>query len=113
LPLDLPSFQEVLNNDIKRELFLRVSGLWEKSKEQPRGRDYARANACSWNCQDPIFEIQCNAPDKFRFHLKVANGQIIAVSQSYLTRQSAEKDTASMKKNTSMAKVVDHTKART
>jgi len=62
--------------------------------------------------QDPIFEIQCNA-GKFRFHLKAGNGQIIAVSQSYLTRQSAEKGIASVKKNAPMAKVVDHTIAAT
>ena len=59
--------------------------------------------------QDPIFEIQCNAVDKFRFHLKAGNGQIIGVSQSYLTRQSAEKGIASVKKNAPMAKVVDQT----
>ena len=59
--------------------------------------------------QDPVFEIQSNAGDKFRFHLKAGNGQIIAVSQSYLTRQSAEKGVASVKKNAPMAKVVDQT----
>jgi uncharacterized protein YegP (UPF0339 family) len=63
--------------------------------------------------QDPVFEIQCNTIDKFRFHLKAGNGQIIAVSQSYLTRQSAEKGIASVKKNAPMAKVVDHTVAAT
>jgi len=63
--------------------------------------------------QDPVFEIQCNAPDKFRFHLKAANGQIIAVSQSYLTRQSAEKGVASVVKNAPMAKIIDQTIAMT
>ena len=63
--------------------------------------------------QDPVFEIQCNAPDKFRFHLKAANGEIITVSQSYLTRQSAEKGIASVKKNAPMAKIIDQTTAMT
>lgn len=63
--------------------------------------------------QDPVFEIQCNDGDKFHFHLKAGNGQIIAVSQSYLTMQSAEKGIASVKKNAPMAKVVDHTVAAT
>ena len=63
--------------------------------------------------QDPVFEIQSSTADKFRFHLKAANGQIIAVSQSYLTRQSAEKGIASVKKNAPTAKVVDHTIATT
>ena len=62
--------------------------------------------------QDPVFEIQCTA-GKFRFHLKAGNGQIIAVSQSYLTRQSVEKGIASVKKNAPTAKVVDHTVAAT
>jgi len=59
--------------------------------------------------QDPVFEVQSSTVDRFRFHLKAANGQIIAVSQSYLTRQSAEKGIASVKKNAPTAKVVDHT----
>jgi len=59
--------------------------------------------------QDPVFEIQCGTVHKFRFHLKAGNGQIIAVSQSYFTRQSAEKGIASVKKNAPMAKVVDQT----
>ena len=63
--------------------------------------------------QDPVFEIQCNAPDKFRFHLKAANGEIITVSQSYLTRKSAEKGIASVKKNAPMAKIIDQTTAMT
>jgi len=63
--------------------------------------------------QDPVFEIQSSTSDKFRFHLKAPNGQIIAVSQSYLTRQSAEKGIASVKKNAPMAKIIDHTTAET
>jgi uncharacterized protein YegP (UPF0339 family)/uncharacterized surface protein with fasciclin (FAS1) repeats len=63
--------------------------------------------------QDTVFEIQFNAPDRFRFHLKAANGQIIAVSQSYLSKQSAENGIASMKKNAPMAKIIDQTIAVT
>jgi uncharacterized protein YegP (UPF0339 family)/uncharacterized surface protein with fasciclin (FAS1) repeats len=59
--------------------------------------------------QDPIFEILCDAAGKFRFHLKAANGLIIAASQSYTTRASTEKGIDSIKKNAPMAKVVDHT----
>jgi uncharacterized protein YegP (UPF0339 family) len=59
--------------------------------------------------QDAVFEIQFNAPDRFRFHLKAANGQIIAVSQSYLSKQSAENGIASMKTNAPMAKIIDQT----
>ncbi|MGD0451596.1 MAG: DUF1508 domain-containing protein [Candidatus Bathyarchaeia archaeon] len=63
--------------------------------------------------QDPIFEIQFNAPDRYRFHLKAANGEIIAVSQSYLSKQAAETGISSVKKNAPMAKVVDCTTAAT
>jgi uncharacterized protein YegP (UPF0339 family)/uncharacterized surface protein with fasciclin (FAS1) repeats len=63
--------------------------------------------------QDAVFEIQFNAPDRFRFHLKADNGQIIAVSQSYLSRQSAENGIASVKKNAPMAKIIDQTTAVT
>jgi uncharacterized protein YegP (UPF0339 family) len=59
--------------------------------------------------QDPVFEIQCNAPDRYRFHLKAANGEIIAVSQSYLSKQAAEKGIASVKTNAPKAKIIDHT----
>jgi uncharacterized protein YegP (UPF0339 family) len=59
--------------------------------------------------QDPVFEIQFNAPDRFRFHLKAANGEIIAVSQSYLSKQAAETGIASVKTNAPMAKIIDHT----
>jgi hypothetical protein len=63
--------------------------------------------------QDPDFEIQCDSADKFRFHLKAANGQIIAASQSYLSRGSAENGIASIKRNAPMAKIIDQTTALT
>ena len=59
--------------------------------------------------QEPVFEIQTNDPDKWRFHLKAANGEIIAVSQSYQTKESAEIGIASVKKNAPTAKIVDLT----
>jgi uncharacterized protein YegP (UPF0339 family)/menaquinone-dependent protoporphyrinogen IX oxidase len=59
--------------------------------------------------QEPVFEIQTNDPDKWRFHLKAANGEIIAVSQSYQTKESVEVGIASVKKNAPTAKIVDLT----
>jgi uncharacterized protein YegP (UPF0339 family) len=60
-------------------------------------------------------ELQCQAssrsaktnPGKYRFHLKAANGEIIAASQGYETRASAEKGIESVKANAADAKVVD------
>ncbi len=63
--------------------------------------------------QDPVFEIQFNAPDRFRFHLIAANGQIVAVNQSYLSKQAAENGIASVKMNAPMAKNIDQTTAAT
>ena len=63
--------------------------------------------------QDPDFEIHCDAAGKFRFHLKAGNGQIIAVSQSYISRQSAENGIESVKKNAPTAKIIDQTTAMT
>jgi len=63
--------------------------------------------------QDPDFEIQCDSAGKFRFHLKAANGEIIAASQSYLSRESAENGIASIKRNAPMAKIIDQTTALT
>jgi len=63
--------------------------------------------------QDPAFEIQCDSAGKFRFHLKAANGEIIATSQSYLSRQSTENGIASIKKNAPTARIIDQTTAVT
>jgi uncharacterized protein YegP (UPF0339 family)/uncharacterized surface protein with fasciclin (FAS1) repeats len=63
--------------------------------------------------QETAFEIQFNAPDRYRFHLKAANGQIIAVSQSYLSKQAAENGIASVKTNAPKAKIIDQTVAVT
>ncbi|HYB82713.1 MAG TPA: DUF1508 domain-containing protein [Mycobacterium sp.] len=55
------------------------------------------------------FELSKDKSGKFRFHLKAANGEIIAASQGYETRASAEKGIAAIKTSASDAKVVDLT----
>ena len=55
------------------------------------------------------FEISKDKAGKFRFHLKAANGEIIAASRGYDTRASAEKGIESVKTNAAAAKVVDLT----
>jgi uncharacterized protein YegP (UPF0339 family)/menaquinone-dependent protoporphyrinogen IX oxidase len=59
------------------------------------------------------FEIHCDATGKFRFHLKAANGEIIAQSQAYGAKESALKGIASIKKNAPIAKIVDLTTTST
>ena len=53
------------------------------------------------------FEISKDKAGKYRFHLKAANGEIIAASQGYETRASAEKGIESVKKHAPDAKVED------
>jgi len=55
------------------------------------------------------FEISKDKAGKFRFHLKAANGEIIAASQGYETRESAHKGIEAVKASASAAKVVDLT----
>jgi uncharacterized protein len=55
------------------------------------------------------FEISMDKSGKFRFHLKSPNGEIIAASQGYETKASAEKGIESIKTNAPDAKVVDLT----
>jgi uncharacterized protein YegP (UPF0339 family) len=55
------------------------------------------------------FEISKDKSGKFRFHLKAANGEIVAASQAYDTKAGAEKGIESVKTNASAAKVVDLT----
>jgi hypothetical protein len=52
------------------------------------------------------FEISKDKAGKFRFHLKAANGEIIAASQGYGTKESAAKGIESVKSSASAAKVV-------
>jgi hypothetical protein len=53
------------------------------------------------------FEISKDKAGKFRFHLKAPNGEIIAASQSYETKSSAEKGIAAIKAHAPNANVED------
>jgi hypothetical protein len=55
------------------------------------------------------FEISKDKSGKFRFHLKAANGEIIAASQGYETRESAHKGIESVKTSAPAAKILDLT----
>jgi uncharacterized protein YegP (UPF0339 family) len=51
------------------------------------------------------FEISKHHAGKYRFHLKAANGEIIAASQGYETKASAEKGIEAIKTHAPNAKV--------
>jgi len=55
------------------------------------------------------FELSKDKAGKYRFHLKAANGEIIAASQGYETKASVEKGIESVKTNAAGAAVVDLT----
>ena len=55
------------------------------------------------------FELFKDHAGQFRFHLKAANGEIVAASQGYETKASAEKGIESVKTNAPGATVVDKT----
>jgi uncharacterized protein YegP (UPF0339 family) len=92
-----------------------LKGIASIKKNAPIAKttDFTTGGTIPESTQNPVFEIQCNSPDRYRFRLKAANGQIIAVSQSYLSKQSAENGIASVMTNAPMAKIVDQTIAVT
>ena len=58
------------------------------------------------------FAISKDHAGKFRFHLKAPNGEIIATSQGYETKASAEKGIQAIKTHAPGAKVEDHSEAK-
>ena len=58
------------------------------------------------------FETSKDHAGKFRFHLKAPNGEIIATSQGYETKASAEKGIDEIRTHASSAKAEDHTEAK-
>jgi uncharacterized protein YegP (UPF0339 family) len=57
------------------------------------------------------FEMSKDKAGKYRFHLKAANGEIIAASQGYETKASAEKGIQAVEKAAADAEVIDLTLA--
>ncbi len=55
------------------------------------------------------FEIFLGADGQFYFHLKAENGLIIAASQGYTSKQSAENGIESIKRVAAQAEVMDQT----
>ena len=55
------------------------------------------------------FELFKDTSGKFRFHLKAANGEIIAASQGYTSKAAAQNGIASIKDNAASAPTEDLT----
>ena len=56
---------------------------------------------------EPVFEIIKDIAGKFRFNLKAENGEIIAVSEAYNSKQSCQDGIKSVKDNAPKATVKD------
>ncbi len=54
----------------------------------------------------PTFEIFRDKSLEYRFRLKAANGQIVAVSEGYTSRERCFDGIASVEKNASIAKII-------
>ena len=55
----------------------------------------------------PKFEIFKATNGQFYFRLKAPNGQVIAISEGYLTKDSAKNGIVSVKQNAPIAQVYD------
>jgi uncharacterized protein YegP (UPF0339 family) len=55
---------------------------------------------------NPKYEIFMDAGSKFRFRLKAMNGEIVAASQGYTSKESCQKGIASISKNAVGAQIV-------
>ena len=56
---------------------------------------------------EPMFEWYKDKKGKFRFRLKAANGEIIAMSEAYSSKDACANGIESVKKNAPIAKVVE------
>ncbi|MDD1776189.1 MAG: YegP family protein [Candidatus Methanomethylicus sp.] len=54
---------------------------------------------------EPVFEVTVDKAGKYRFRLKASNGQIIATSEAYESKDSCMNGIESVKKNAPKASV--------
>ena len=56
---------------------------------------------------EPVFEWYVDKVGKYRFRLKAANGEMIAISEGYASKQGCVEGIESVKKNAPIAKIVE------
>jgi uncharacterized protein YegP (UPF0339 family) len=56
---------------------------------------------------EPVFEWYKDKAGKYRFRLKATNGEIIAVSEGYNSKEGCVDGIESVKKNASIAKILE------
>lgn len=58
------------------------------------------------------FELFADAADKFRWRLKAGNGEVIAQSQAYASKDAAKKGIASVQSHAASAAIADLTDSK-
>jgi uncharacterized protein YegP (UPF0339 family) len=56
---------------------------------------------------EPVFEWYVDKVGKYRFRLKAANGEMIAISEGYASKQGCVDGIESVRKNAPIAKIVE------
>jgi len=56
---------------------------------------------------EPVFEWYVDKAGKYRFRLKAANGEMIATSEGYASKQGCVEGIESVRKNAPIAKIVE------
>ena len=58
---------------------------------------------------EPKFEMYTDSAGKYRFRLKAANGEVIAVGEAYESKSGCKNGIESIRKNAPKAEIVDIT----
>ena len=82
----------------------RAIATWQKAVKAAKIEDQTVEKVKK--AKNPKFEIDRDAKKEYRFRLKGANGQILAVSEAYKQKPSAVKAIESVKKNSAKAEVI-------
>jgi uncharacterized protein YegP (UPF0339 family) len=56
---------------------------------------------------EPVFEWYVDKAGKYRFRLKAANGEMIATSEGYASKQGCVEGIEAVRKNAPIAKIVE------
>ena len=84
-----------------------LNGVKSVAKNAPAAgvEDQTAEGWASVHC--PKFEMYVDKAGEFRFRLKATNGQVIAVSEGYVSKKNCENGIESVKKNAVDAPVVE------
>ena len=82
----------------------KAIGVWQKNVAAAKVEDQTKPGYKK--LKNPKFEIYKDERNQFRFKLKAGNGQVLAVSEAYKRKPSAQKGINSVIKNSKNAEIV-------